>query len=60
MYCPIKDVINAAALCFQENVERNAHDKERASEEKLSKAASKGLATAVLTVLVDLFTFSSC
>lgn len=62
MYCPIKDVINAAPLCFQENVELNAYDEETASKEKLSKAASKvlGSATAVLTMLVDLLTFSSC
>lgn len=62
MYRPIKDVINAAPLCFQENVELNAYDEETASKEKLSKAASKvlGTATAVLTMLVDLLTFSSC
>lgn len=59
MYRPIKDVINAAPLCFQENVELNAYDEETASKEKLSKAVSKvlGTATAVLTMLVDLLTF---
>lgn len=62
MYRPIKDVINAAPLCFQENVELNAYYEETAGKEKLSKTASKvlGTAVAVVTVLVDLLTFSSC
>lgn len=40
---PITDGINAAPLCFQENVELNAYNEETAGKKKLSKAASKVL-----------------
>lgn len=38
MYRPIKAVINAAALCFQENVKLHANDKQTAGIKLLAKS----------------------
>lgn len=43
MYRPIKAIINAAALCFQENVKLNANDRQTAGIKKGAHRSKSGI-----------------